>query len=193
MTRQAPDDSGDLVAAYREGLGLAAVVVIGGPANLRIKVAASDEDGDGARARWWCRGAAEAGCVAAAAARQLRHESKKQPVGAAAAIAVAAGQPDESEAISLGTAAVLAAADKLGVLLQSDHEIAEQAGAVIARIEAELQQQRACGGLKAVNQAYRAYRLDSSARGARVERYDEWMRKYRQNLVRQVAAALRQV
>ena len=192
MIRKAPDDSRDLIAAYREGLGLAAVIVTGSPANLRIKIAESDEDSDGAQARWWCRRAAEAECVAAAAARQLRRESKKPAAGVAAA-AGADSQAAELEPLSLAQAAVLAAAKKFNIAVQSDREIADEAAAVIARIEAEMREQQACGGLKAVNRAYRGYRLDSAARGERVESYDDWMRKYRRKLVRQVAAALRQI
>jgi hypothetical protein len=198
MIRETRNECCGLIAAYREGLGLAAVVVTGGGAeNLRIKVAAFGEEGhgataDGAHARWWCRRAADAERVAAAAARLLRRESKKLPIGMPAP-AVASQQPDEYAAISRAETAVLAAAHRLNVVLQSDQEIAEEAAQVIARLEAEMQQQQRCGGLKAVNKAYRDYRLATSARGERVLRYDEWMSQYRQNLVRQVAAALRQL
>lgn len=83
------------------------------------------------------------------------------------------------------------AAKKLAIALLSEDEIAAEARNVAVRIEAELQKQQANGGLKSVNQAYRSYRLETSARGERVLRYDEWMRKYKENLVRQVAASLR--
>lgn len=192
MIRKTRDDGGALIAAYRDGLGLAAVVVTGGPDDLRIKVEAIGEEAGAVQARWWCRRAAEAECVAAAAARLLRRESKKLLLGVRGA-ADASAQTDESEVLSRARAAVLAAADKLDIQLRSDRDIAEEGGQVVARIDAELQQQQARGGLKDVNKAYRAYRLDSTARGERVLRYDEWMSKYRQNLIRQVAAALRQI
>jgi hypothetical protein len=192
MTPKARDDSCALIAAYREGLGLAAVVVTGGAGNLRIKVAAADEDSNAEHGRWWCRRAAEAEAVAAAAERLFRRESKKISAGVAAA-AGATGQPDESMPISLAKAAILSAANRLNIAVQSDQEIADEAARVVARLEAEMQQQRHSGGLKAVNKAYRDYRLAASARGERVLRYDEWMSKYRQNLVRQLALALRQI
>lgn len=197
MIRKARNECGDLVAAYRQGLGLAAVIATADAGGLRIKIAACGEEKpaaatDGANLRWWCRRAADAERVAAAAARIFRRESKTRPVGVSAA-AIASGQPDESEAISLAATAVLSAADKLNIVMQSDSELAAEAAHVIARIEAEMQCQQRYGGLKALNKAYRDYRLETSARGERVQRYDEWMSKYRQNLVRQVAAALRQI
>lgn len=98
-----------------------------------------------------------------------------------------------SAAIVRAESAVLAVAKKLGIALYSEQDIADEAMKVAARVDAELQQQRASGGLKSVNQAYRDYRLQTSGRGERVQRYDAWMRQYREKLVRQIATALRQI
>ncbi len=171
--RESRDTGCSFVAAYCEGLGLAPVAVICGPAGVRIAAAAGDkgrlDEAETLHARFWCR-VAEAERVAAAAARLVRKESN-----------------DATRAAM----AVPQAARKLGVALSSEEEIAAEARNVAARIEAELRNQQANGGLKSVNQAYRAYRLETSARGERVLRYDEWMLKYKENLVRQVAASLR--
>jgi hypothetical protein len=94
-------------------------------------------------------------------------------------------------ALSLARDAVLAAARRLNVLLQSDDEIAAEAALVAARVAEEMQRLQQSGELKSVNQAYRNYRLGATARGERVVRYVEWMRKYKENLVRQAASALR--
>ncbi len=77
--------------------------------------------------------------------------------------------------------------------LFSDEEVAARAAEIAKRIDAELQKLRESGGMKSVNQAYKAYRLETSGRGERVLRYDEWMRRYRADLVRQAAAALREL
>ena len=37
------------------------------------------------------------------------------------------------------------------------------------------------GELKTINQAYRSYRLEASARGERALRYDAWMQRYRED------------
>lgn len=173
--RKTSDERRGFAAAYREGLGLVAVAVVCGPDGTRI--AALPEGGEGpagavqtVRARWWCRRAAEAERVAAAAARMLRRES--------------------SDA-ALACKAVTAAARRLDVALHADQDVADEAMHVAARVDAQLRSQHEAGDLKSVNRAYRTYRLERSARGERVLRYDEWMQEYRENLVRHVASALR--
>lgn len=187
MVRKIGEEHCGLAAAYREGLGLAAVAIVCGPAGARIAAvpaAAGDAAAENVQTRWWCARAADATRLAAAARRSLRRESS----GAAAA----GGRSDDS-ALSCARAAVLAAAEKFNIALQSDQDIAAEAINVAARVEAEMQKQQQRGGLKSINKAYRSYRLEAGGRGERVLRYDQWMRKYRENLLRQIAAALRQV
>jgi hypothetical protein len=183
-----------LVTAYREGLALAAIVVFDRSAGICIAPAADNDSNspstiEQAAARWWCRSAAEAARIAAAAmARMNRRESRgsapTRPVRSTAAAAPVA-------AVSLAVASVMATAKRLGVPLQTDDELADEAMNAAARVDAELEKLRNSGGLKSINKAYRSYRLETGARGERALRYDAWMRKYRENLVRQVAATLR--
>lgn len=194
MVRKIGEEHCGLVAAYREGLGLAAVTIVCGPTGARIVApgaAGRDAAAENAQARWWCARAADATRLAAAARRSLRRESSRGPTPAPAA-AAAGGRSDDS-ALSCARAAVLAAAEKFNIALQSDQDIAAEAINVAARVEAEMQKQQQRGGLKSVNKAYRSYRLEAGGRGERVLRYDQWMRKYREDLLRQIAAALRQV
>lgn len=190
MSRKNPDDDGGLAAAYREGSGLAAVAVIRSPHGPRVVAPLAGDDGaavdaDCVEVRWWCRRAADARGVAAAAnARIRRRRSNNAGVG---------GGVDDSDALSFCSMAVIGAATRLGIVLRSDQDIAAEARDVAARVEAEMQKQQQSGGLKSVNKTYRSYRLEASRRGERVLRYDEWMRRYRENLVRQIAAALRRI
>jgi hypothetical protein len=180
-----------LVAAYREGLGLACIAIIGDAAGPRIAVMGPGDVGPDAETnvwiRWWCRRAADAQRVASASARRMRR-LESRAVGASCSPGLAA---EGSGAFSSTCDAVLAAAQRLNVLLQSDDEIVDEAAVVAERVEAELEKLKQSGGLKSVNQAYRNYRLEATARGERVVRYAEWMRKYKENLVRQAASALR--
>jgi hypothetical protein len=197
MVRKSADERSGFAAAYREGLGLAAVCVVRGPAGTRIVAAAAGDEVSAAAAespqvRWWCRRAADAMHVASAARRLQRRERAKAETMPPAA-AAAGAQAEDAASLSSARAAVVAAAEKFNIVLQSDQEIVSEAMNVAARIDAEMQTQQRCGGLKSVNKAYRGYRLESRGRGERVLRYDEWMRKYRENLVRLAACALRQL
>lgn len=164
-----------MTVAYCEGLGLAPVVAVRGADGARI-IALAPGGNDRVTAageplvRLWCRREAEATFVAAATAKVLR----RKPDAAAGEV-------------------IRAAAKKLGVVVQSDDEIAAEAKAVAERIALEMRRQQQSGELKAVNQAYRSYRLEAGARGERALRYDAWMQRYREDLVRQVAATLRQI
>lgn len=180
-----------LVAAYRQGLGLAAVAVIRGAGGIRIAAIGLGGDAgpsaaqDTIEQQWWCRRAAEAERLAAAAmARWRRHESR----AAAANPAASAASHDLPAAIA---AAVETAAQRLAIVAYSDQDIAREAEGIIARVEDEIEKLRQAGELKAINRAYRAHRMQASARGEKVLPYAEWLNKYKQNLVRQLAAALR--
>jgi hypothetical protein len=168
-----------LVAAYRAGLGLAAVAVMDGAAGIRmVAIAQVGNDlpttTDKAAARWWCRRAADAERVVAAATLRLRR--RESLAGAAA---------------DLANKEIAAAAKRLSITLYSDDEISAAATAIIARVDQQLETLQRSGGLKLVNRSYRAYRIESSARGEKVLPYAEWINKYKESLVRQLAAALR--
>jgi hypothetical protein len=59
-----------LIAAYREGLGLVAIVLSG--EGGEVCVAADQNIPEGASGHWWCRSAAEAERVVSAATTSLR-------------------------------------------------------------------------------------------------------------------------
>jgi hypothetical protein len=191
VAKAALGERDSLVAAYREGLGLACIAIIGDAAGPRIAVmgpgdADPDEEID-VWIRWWCRRAADAQRVASAAARRMRGLESRDG-GESSPPRLAA---EDSHALSLARNAVLAAARRLKVLLQSDGEIAGEAELIAARIDAEMERLQQSGELKSVNKVYRIYRLETTARGERVVCYAEWMRKYKENLLRQAASALR--
>ena len=89
------------------------------------------------------------------------------------------------------SAAVEAAAKRLRIGLYSDDEICADADGIIARVEEEIENLKSAGQLKSVNQSYRAYRLETSARGEKAAPYADWLNKYKADLVRELAAALR--
>jgi hypothetical protein len=175
------------------------VVVTHGPAGARIIAAGEGAGGTleagAAEARWWCRRVSDAERLAAAAMRRLRR-CESRSGAAAVAVPEDASSPasdDASDAFALAAEAIAGAAKRLDVTLFSDDEIAAEAMAVVARVDEEIERLHRSGDLKAVNKSYRAYRIETSARGERTARYAEWMDKYRVNLVRQLAAALRYV
>ena len=185
-----------LAAAYREGLGLAAVAVIRGPAGIRISAAVRGDHGpfaaaESVQARWWCRRATEAARVAAAATARMRRRESRAGGATPSTAAFACVEADASPTVLLACASVEAAAKRFNIVLRSDDEILDEAMNIAARVDAEMQKLQHSGGLKSINKAYRRYRLEASGRGERVLRYDEWMRKYRENLVRELASTLR--
>lgn len=167
-----------LVAAYREGLALTAVLAIVGPDNVRVVIA---DHGGEARltaeesiaARWWCRRASHTEYIVATMKRRRRMPD---------AIADRVVYFCESIARIAGAAAIA---------LQSDEEVAAEAGVVGARLDDEMVKQKQAGVLKPVNKAYRDYRLETIARGERVMPYARWMNRYKIKLVRDIAANLR--
>ena len=171
-----------LIAAYREGLGLAAIAVMRDTSDtVRIDAlanGASPPDGE-IEALWWCRRVIDAARVAAAATARLRRSAAKDD-GAA----IEAGRP-------IGVKAVEAAARQCGVTLHSDAEVSAAAMAAIARVDCQLERLRQAGELKSVNRSYRIYREQAAVRGERVLPYVRWFNKYREKLVRELAAALR--
>jgi hypothetical protein len=178
------------IAAYREGLGLTAVAVVQGAGGLRI-VAGDAEPAPGDQvARWWCRRAADAGRVAAAAtARLSRRESKDRAAGAVAPTCAALS--GQGLPFALAAAAIVAAARRCHVALYADQHIHSAAMAAVARVEAEIERLRQAGEMKTVNRSYRSYRIEAVARGEKASPYGQWLSTYKANLVRQLAAAMR--
>lgn len=188
--------SSPLVAAYREGLGLAPVTVIEGPSGIRIAVA---ELGDGdapkaaetVRARWWCRRPAQAERVAASAnARLRRGKSRHGEIGAPLPDAPH-GDDGGSTQMLLARESIIKAAAQYDVVLQSDDELFEEAAGVIARIDGEMERLQRLGELKSINKSYQKYRIEATQRGESVRPYQHWMGRYKENLVRELASTLR--
>jgi hypothetical protein len=158
-----------LIAAFRQSLGLAGLAVIRSRSGIRVAAVGADgigtlAPGESGEVRFWCRRAADAERVVAAVKTKLL----------------------------LGTDdAFIAAAARIPASLYADAEIAAEAVAAIGRVEQELESLRDAGALKSVNRSYRIYRQDAAARGEKIVPYAIWFSKYKQNLVRQLAAALR--
>jgi hypothetical protein len=166
------------VAAYRQGLGLAAIAVIRDAAGVRVAAAdqAALAAAEKVATRWWCRRAADAERVAAAAAAHQQRR-KERLVG--------------SVEVPLAGESITRAARRLGVVLYSETEIFDEAMAIAARIDREMENLQQSGGLRSINKSYQKYRIETSARGERVVRYQDWMRQYRESLIREVASTLR--
>jgi hypothetical protein len=165
-----------LIAAYREGLGLVAIAVVHDGERTRV-VAGPDRAGampDKAITLCWCRNADEAARVVSAATWRLRR-----------------GSADEGDPNALALAAIARVAKRLNVTWRADQDIAAEAAVVIGSIEREFEQMRASGDLRAVNKSYRDYRLEAAARNERIVPYAQWMRAYRESLVRKTATTLK--
>jgi hypothetical protein len=180
------------IAAYREGLGLSCITIICDADGARISaIVSGSTEPDGkvdTCARLWCRRAADAKRVASAATGRLRRlKSGANPRS------LTAPTNEDPNLLLLACDAVLAAARKLNIVLQSDDEMTEEALRVIALVDAEIDALKRSGGLKSVNDEYHDFRLKAKERGEPAMRYDDWMLKYRENLVRRTACALRDI
>ena len=167
-----------LVAAFRQGFGVAAIAVIDGPDGVRIAAAAPGAEivcaaAETVHCRWWCPRAFEAASIATAVAARLHSRETRDGT----ALSACQG--------------VVRAARQRHVDLHSDEEILEQATAVIARIDDELERLRQSGDLRPVNKSYQSYRRDTAAKGERAVPYAQWMLGYKEELVRKLAATLR--
>jgi len=80
---------------------------------------------------------------------------------------------------------------RLKVGLQTDCDLLAEADVVVARVDKEIERLQRSGELKSVNSSYRTYRMQASARGEKIIRYADWINKYKENMVRALAAALR--
>ena len=166
-----------LVAAYCEGLGFAPIGAVAEAEGCRIVAG-----GDLAQPRWWCRRAGDADRVAAAAAARLQRLEARH-----------GGDLDGAQRLQLVDDAIAAAAKQVAVALRSHGEVCAEALAAVGRVEEEIAKLQRAGGLKSVNKSYRDYRIAASARGERIMRYADWMSKYREKLVRELAAAMRSI
>ena len=164
-----------LIAAYRDGLGLAPVTLVVGESGAHLVRAAEETSlaaGESMQARWWCKSAEQADWLMETAIRAQRCED------------------DAASRLADG---VLNAARRLGLRLRSDAEIEQEAAAVIARLEQEFAAQQRAGALRSVNRGYRDYRLAATARGEKILRYAQWIERYKAKLVRDVAQTLRAI
>ena len=166
-----------LVAAYCEGLGFAPIGAIAESDGLRIVAG-----GDLAQPRWWCRRTGDADRVAAAAAARLPRLAARH-----------GGDVDGNQWLQLVDDAIAAAAKQLNVALRNHGEVCAEALAAVRRVDEEITKLQRVGGLKSVNKSYREYRIAATARGERIMRYADWMSKYRDKLVRELAAAMRAI
>jgi hypothetical protein len=167
-----------LVAAYRDGLGLAPVVLVRDHQRILFDTAAN-QPGEDTTLRWWCRRAGDAERVAAAATARLQCRAS-------------GGGPDAAPAsLQEADEAVVVAAKRLAITLYSDEEIAGEAAHAIARMDEEFARLQSAGALKDINRSYRTARMQAASRGEKMPPYAQWINKYRENLLRQLAAALR--
>jgi hypothetical protein len=179
-----------LIAAYREGLAPSCIRIVRDAGGARVSaIAPGNGELDGevdTQLRLWCRRVADADYVAKAAMARLRrlksHEKGCSPNAPAAG---------DSDSLSQARDAVLAAAHKLGIALQFDEEIADEAMGLVALADAEIEVLRRSGKFRSVTRDYAEYRRQAKARGERPMRYVDWMLKYRADFVREAARELR--
>lgn len=182
--RQQAKRRGSLVAAYRDGLGFTAIIVWSAPEGIRITVPGSADVTPAPAARWWCRHAADAASVAAAATRLFKRRQSQDGSGLTPGTAL-------SNALVRAGQAIAAAAARAGVRLYADEDIAREAAEAVARVDAEFERLQRSGDLKAVNRSYRDYRMAAALHGEKIMPYARWLDKYREDFVRKLAAGSR--
>jgi hypothetical protein len=176
-----------LIAAYREGRALSCITIVRDASGLRISTIASGTE-VGTQTRLWCRRAEDAKRVASAATGWLRrHKSNEKAQSSASPIAA------EPDLLWQVRDAALAAACRHDIVLQTDDDVAEEALRVVALIDANIDTLRLSGGFRPVTGGYSIHRSEAEERGERPMRYVDWMLKYRANLVRETAYALRDI
>jgi hypothetical protein len=129
--------------------------------------------------------------LAAAATAKLRRRGTRNAATASLVPAESGAEGEILIAVTLACKSVFAAARRLGVTLETEDAIVEEAMGAVARIDAEIEKLRNSGGLKSINKSYQRYRIETSARGEPALRYAEWMCQYREKLVRTLASTLR--
>jgi len=181
-----------LIAAFREGLGLTGLALIRRAEGFHFDTVGptgvgSFSAGDTAEVRFWCRHAEDAERVAAAANSKLRRQSRNIDARASPG----RGPSPAPSGLPQADQALITAATRLHVALHAHEQITGEAMAAIARMEEELENLQRLGALKSVNRSYRLYRQEASARREKIVPYVKWLGKYKEKLVRQIAAALR--
>ncbi len=126
---------------------------------------------------------------AVAAARLRRRQSCDETTHSPAAHGESSG--DVPAALARAREAIVAAAKRLNATLFLDEEIAAEAKTIIGRVEEEIETLRRSGEFKAINRSYRAHRTEASTRAEKIVPDAEWLNKYKADLVRQLAGALR--
>lgn len=173
-----------LLAAYRDGLGFTLIAVWATAEGIRIAATRNAADiAPAPAARWWCRDAGDAARVAAAATRLLRRRQSQDKCRWAPAT--------ESDALTRAAEVIAGAAERIGVTLYRDEDVAREAADVVARVDAEFERLQRAGDLKAINRAYREHRMEAARRGEKILPYARWLDQYREDFVRRLAAGLR--
>jgi hypothetical protein len=173
-------------------MGLAAVAIVSDVGGTRI-IATGPADDAATLTRCWCQRRADAERVAAAATRRLRRCQPEPTCGDSGSPALPCGVAVADDSIRRAEESIAGAARALNVGLYTDEEIFQAAMAAAARIDSEVERMQRCGELKSVNKSYQIHRLETSARGDKVMRYQDWMRQYKENLLCKLAATLRQL
>lgn len=175
------------VRAYVSALGLCSVYVIALSNSAGSKIghgsdpkAALKRAGQAAQLAFagWCSDESRALMVVDACHDVLRDRGLKVARGEVAA------PPTDVSSV------VVAAADEMGVVLQSADELACLADDAVGHIEREFDRMLRAGELRVLNRRYKVYRLAQNAAGKGAVSYPRWIADYKATLIRLAAAAV---